>query len=49
MWSAVAVILIVWLLALLTSVTYGGWVHLLALTAAALAVGKVIRDRRTRL
>ena len=35
---AIPVVLIVWLLALLTSATFGGWAHLLPIAALALGV-----------
>ncbi|MFN2442694.1 MAG: hypothetical protein ABR517_08425 [Thermoanaerobaculia bacterium] len=47
---AVAVILIVWLLALLTSMTLGGWAHLLPFAALGVAIrAAVVAFRRRHL
>jgi hypothetical protein len=49
-WPALAIpaILIVWLLALLTGATFGGWVYLLPIAALALSVRVVQAALRRR-
>ncbi|HUP65665.1 MAG TPA: hypothetical protein VM557_10310 [Thermoanaerobaculia bacterium] len=40
-----AVLLILWMLALLRSLTFGGWIHLLPVLAAGFLIGWMLRRR----
>lgn len=47
MWTLVAILLIIWLLGLLTSVTLSGWIHILPLAAVAVVIfALVVKKRR---
>ncbi len=48
MWTVVAILLIAWLVAMLASVTFGGWIHLLPLLAVILAAFRLFRGWRQR-
>jgi hypothetical protein len=48
MWTIVAVLLILWLLGLLTSMTLSGWIHLLPILAIAWVVMTMFSRRKRR-
>jgi hypothetical protein len=46
LWSIFVVLLIMWLLGLVSSNTIGGYIHLLLVLAIAVALVRLIQDRR---
>ena len=43
-----AVLLILWMLALLRSLTFGGWIHLLPVLAAGFLIGWILRRKKEK-
>ncbi|HVT42964.1 MAG TPA: hypothetical protein VMT00_01090 [Thermoanaerobaculia bacterium] len=48
MWTLIGFVLLLWLAGLLTSVTFGGWLHLLLLLALGLVVSSFFGRKSRR-
>lgn len=48
MWTLVAILLIIWLLGLLTSYTFAGWIHVVPLIAIAIVVMSLVTKRKRK-
>lgn len=48
MWTLVAILLIIWLLGLLTSVTLSGWIHIVPLAAVAVIILSLFMKKRRK-
>ena len=46
LWTIFVILLIVWLLGMITSYTFGGFIHLLLIIAIAVVLIQVIQGRR---
>jgi hypothetical protein len=44
-WTAIALLLVLWIIGLLTSLTFGGLIHILLLASAVLLIYQVVRGR----
>ncbi len=48
MWTLVAILLIIWLGALLFSFTFSGWIHLVPLIAIAVVILSLVMKRKRK-
>lgn len=48
MWTLVAILLILWLSGLLSSVTMGGWIHIVPVIAFAVIVLSLVSKRKRK-
>lgn len=48
MWTLIPILLIAWLVGLLLSYNFGGWIHLLPLLAVVLAIASLFGKRKRR-